>query len=110
MTDTMEAVARAIEEAEEAWLLQEGDAQDGLQEHPPHSLPETIARAVTATLMKRMREPLQQELEHLYVLEAESISLAPNSYGAGNASGRREGMKEAMDALDQFEKETLGHD
>jgi len=51
MTDTLvERVARAIEEAEAAWLLQNGDALDGLQEGPPLSLPETVARAAIEAL------------------------------------------------------------
>ena len=44
---------------------------------------------------------LQDELEHLYTLSAESSDLAPSSYGAGYDSGKCDGMKAAIEILQE---------
>ena len=53
----VETMARAIEAAEDAWLVQAGDALDGLQEEPEFSLPETKSRAALTAALDHMREP-----------------------------------------------------
>ena len=69
-TGIVEAMARAIEAAEDAWLVQAGDALDGLQEEPEFSLPETKARAALTAALDHMREPSEAQCEVLWGKEA----------------------------------------
>ena len=57
MTDIVEAMARAIKTAEDAFLQQAGDALDGLREEPEFPLYETMARAALTAVLDCMMEP-----------------------------------------------------
>jgi len=74
-------VADALQKAEEAWLLQAGEARDGLQAEPDAPLPVTMARAA----IRVMREP---PYELYYAFEIEG----------GGEDGFQNGWRRAIDA------------
>ena len=84
MSDTLEAVALAVR-----------DCYNGIPPRDIQSFSRKVARAVTAILLERMREP------------SEAMLQAPQARGQVGPMGADE-VWQAV--LDQFEKETLGHD